>query len=337
MMTQPKLDFPKIASFVLVGCALLIVLLKGMLAALFAGFLVYSLVHLLAPALGRNLNSQRSRAIAVALLGSLIVVVLSAVIWAIASWFQKDAHGVPALLQRMADILEASRSQIPDWLRDRLPDSVDALRDMITGWMREHAAEAKIVGEEAGRTVVHLLLGMVIGAMAALYDTTTERHYLPLARALHDRVVTFNLAFERIVFAQVRIAAINTVFTALFLLDALPLAGIHLPLTKTMVLITFLAGLLPVVGNLFSNTVLVVIALSVSLNVAISALVFLVVIHKLEYFLNAKIVGSRINAHAWELLAAMLAMESVFGLPGVVAAPVFYAYLKRELAESHMV
>jgi predicted PurR-regulated permease PerM len=127
------------------------------------------------------------------------------------------------------------------------------------------------------------------------------------------------------------------VFTALFLFVALPLAGVRLPLSKTMVVITFFAGLLPVVGNLISNAVLVVIALSVSLNVAIAALVFLVVIHKLEYFLNAKIIGSHINARVWELLTAMLAMEAVFGLPGVAAAPVFYAYLKRELGESRLV
>jgi predicted PurR-regulated permease PerM len=337
MMSQAKLDIPKITSCVLTGCALLLVLLKGMLAALFAGFLVYSLVHMMAPTLGRRIGSERSRALAVALLGTLIVVGLTAAIWATASWFQRDAHGVPALLQRMADILESSRGQIPDWLRQRLPDSVESLREMITGWMREHATEAKILGEEAGRIVVHLLLGMVIGAMAALYDTTTVRQYLPLAQALHERVVNFNMAFQSVVFAQVRIAAINSVFTALFLFVAMPLAGVHLPLSKTMVVITFFAGLLPVVGNLISNTVLVVIALSVSLNIAIAALVFLVVIHKFEYFLNAKIIGSHINAHAWELLAAMLAMESIFGLPGVVAAPVFYAYLKRELAESRLV
>ena len=31
------------------------------------------------------------------------------------------------------------------------------------------------------------------------------------------------------------------------------------------------------------------------------------------------------------LLLAILVMEAAFGLPGVVAAPVFYAYVKAEL------
>jgi hypothetical protein len=33
----------------------------------------------------------------------------------------------------------------------------------------------------------------------------------------------------------------------------------------------------------------------------------------------------------------MLAMEAAFGLPGVVAAPIYYAYLKRELADAKLV
>ena len=100
---------------------------------------------------------------------------------------------------------------------------------------------------------------------------------------------------------------------------------------------TFLVGLLPVVGNLISNTLIVIVALSVSLWVALGALIFLVLIHKLEYFLNANIVGNRIHARAWEILLAMLVMEAAFGLPGVVAAPIYYAYLKSELTAAHLI
>jgi predicted PurR-regulated permease PerM len=70
----------------------------------------------------------------------------------------------------------------------------------------------------------------------------------------------------------------------------------------------------------------------VSLEVAIGSLAFLVIIHKLEYFLNARIVGSQIRAAAWELLLAMLVLEAAFGIAGVAAAPIYYAYLKDELA-----
>jgi len=173
--------------------------------------------------------------------------------------------------------------------------------------------------------------------MAALYDTTQIPRFKPLAAALHERVATLHQSFRGVVFAQVRIAAINAAFTAIYLAVALPLAGIKLPLVKTMILVTFIAGLLPVIGNLISNSVIVMVSLSYSLGVAMASLLFLVTIHKLEYFLNARIIGTQINARAWELLAAMLVMEALFGIPGVIAAPVFYAYLKHELQAVNLV
>jgi len=60
-------------------------------------------------------------------------------------------------------------------------------------------------------------------------------------------------------------------------------------------------------------------------------------VHKFEYFLNARIVGGEIEARAWELLLAMLVMEAAFGIPGVIAAPIFYAYIKRELLAAKLV
>jgi predicted PurR-regulated permease PerM len=104
-----------------------------------------------------------------------------------------------------------------------------------------------------------------------------------------------------------------------------------------MLAVTFVVGLLPVVGNLLSNTVIVILSLSISLAVAIASLVFLVVIHKLEYFLNAHLVGTQVQAHAWELLLAMLVMEAAFGIPGLIAAPIYYAYLKSELVSRKLV
>ncbi len=47
--------------------------------------------------------------------------------------------------------------------------------------------------------------------------------------------------------------------------------------------------------------------------------------------LNAQIIGTEIRAHAWEILLAMLALEAAFGLKGLIAAPIFYAYLKEDL------
>lgn len=337
MHEKNKFFLCEIASYILAAAALFIILYKGLLAALFSGLLVFSLVHMLKPVLGKNISDQRARFIAVMLLGALIVALLSGLVWGTVTFFQSDAGSIQVLLQKLADIVEASRNQLPPWLSDHIPQSADAIREMITRWLREHAVQAQSIGQEAGRTIVHLLIGMAIGAMTALYDTTTPPNPRPLALALHMRLVNLHNAFRSIVFAQVRIAAINCLFTTIYLAVVLPLSGVHLPLTKSMIAITFFAGLLPVIGNLISNSVIVIVGLSHSLTIAVASLGFLIVIHKLEYFLNAKIIGTHINARAWELLSAMLVMETIFGLPGVVAAPVFYAYLKQELGDRGLV
>lgn len=328
---------PRQASWVLAAAALLLVLHAGLIAALYAGLLVYALVHLLAPKLARFIGSRSARVVAVATLSGSIVLLLSVGVWLIASFFFSEAGSLPVLLKKLVDLIEEARGQIPNWLGALLPQSAEALQQWLTQWMRDHATQATQVGQQTGRVFVQILIGMVIGAMAALYDTTQVPKFKPLAAALHERVATLHQSFRRVVFAQLRIAAINAAFTAIYLAVILPLAGIKLPLVKTMILVTFVAGLLPVIGNLISNSVIVMVSLSHSLGVAMASLLFLVTIHKLEYFLNARIIGTQINARAWELLAAMLVMEALFGIPGVIAAPVFYAYLKHELQAADLV
>jgi predicted PurR-regulated permease PerM len=201
-------------------------------------------------------------------------------------------------------------------------------------WLRQHAAELRAIGKEAGRALAHVLVGMIIGAMIATREALAGDAHGPLAAALADRAQRIAIAFRRIVFAQLRISLLNTAITALYLAVALPLFGVHLPLSKTLIAVTFFAGLLPVIGNLISNTVIVVVSLAHSPQTAIASLLFLILMHKLEYFLNARIVGSQIKASAWELLSAMLLMEAAFGLPGVVAAPIVYAWVKDELSSA---
>jgi predicted PurR-regulated permease PerM len=321
----------ELVSYGLIAAFLLLVLLKGLLGALLATLLVYSLVHQLAPVLERRVSGERSRLVAVAVLGVLVVGVLTLMIWGLLSFFQSDAGSMQSLLKKLADIIDKSRGQFPDWLRAYLPLDADALHDVLAEWLGEHATEAKAMGAEVGRIVAHILVGMIIGAMLALHDSHGKANRAPLAAALVARMQVLYGAFRTLVFAQVWISAINATVIAIFVLVVLPLLGISLPLAKSLVAITFLAGLIPVLGNLISNTMFVIIGLSHSLHMAIAALVFMVVVHKLEYFLNARIIGSQIHAEAWELLGVLLVAETLFGLPGVVAAPIYYAYAKREL------
>lgn len=325
------------ASWLLAALALFLLLELHLLPALLAGLLLYELVHLTAPLLESRLSGLRAKQAAVIFLATLVVgaAVLGTALTV--GFFRGDSGSLAALAQKMAEILENSRQSLPDWLVGALPDSVEGIKTAVVQWLREHAGQVQTVGKEAGVVMAHVLIGLIIGALLALREVGTPQAMQPLALALTERARRLADAFRRIVFAQVRISAINTVFTALYLAVVLPLFGIHLPLTKTMIALTFVAGLLPVIGNLISNTVIVIVSFAHSPQIAMASLAFLVVVHKFEYFLNARIVGARISAQSWELLLAMLVMEAAFGLPGVVAAPIYYAYLKQELIDAGLV
>jgi len=120
-------------------------------------------------------------------------------------------------------------------------------------------------------------------------------------------------------------------------LMALPLFGRPMPFVKTLILTTFICGLIPVLGNLISNTIIVILSLGISFGTAIASLVFLVVVHKLQYLLNARITGGEVDAQAWEILFAIIVGEAAFGIGGVVLAPVVYAFVKWELREKALV
>jgi predicted PurR-regulated permease PerM len=323
----------EIASWVLAGLALFLVLHLHLLAALVGGLAVYELVHIL----GRTLPFIRGRreagkVLAIALLAVFIVAALALSIVGVFAFFRSGQGSLPDLLAKMADIVETSKEHLPAWLARELPANAEELKNDGAAWLREHAGELQTLGAEVGRSFLHALIGMIIGAMVSLYEVRPTATRAPLAGALAERADRLGNAFRLIVFAQVRISALNTALTAVYLLVVLPLLGVRLPLTKTLIALTFITGLVPVVGNLVSNTVIGIVSLSHSLGVALGSLIYLIVVHKLEYFLNARIVGSRIQARAWELLLVMLAMESAFGIAGLIAAPIYYAYLKDELS-----
>jgi predicted PurR-regulated permease PerM len=326
-----------IAAWILSAVALFLVLRLHLLPALLAGLLVHELVHVLAPRLPKRFFNRRAKPAAVALIVVASVIAVAALVIGAVAFFRSEAGSLANLLTRMAQIIDDARRSLPPWVIDHLPDDADAINRAISDWLRTHASEVGSIGKEAGLALAHVLVGLIIGALISLHELRAGEQYAPLARALTERAARLADAFRRIVFAQVKISAINAAFTALYLAVALPLFGVHLPLTKTMIAVTFVAGLLPIIGNLISNTVIVVVSLAHSPQVAAASLAFLVTVHKLEYFLNARIVGSQIDARAWELLSAMLIMDAAFGLPGVVAAPVFYAYLKDELRTAGLV
>jgi predicted PurR-regulated permease PerM len=328
-----------IAALVLTGIALFAVLELGLLAAFLVGVLVYELVHVVAPRLRMSgLSHRAGKVAALVLLSIAFILLLTSGVMGVTSLLTDSSDNVVVLLRKMADVVQTAKNYLPLWTHEYIPASADEWQKQASQWLRENAGALQSLGENFGRILFHIIVGAVVGGLAALGPAAATPSSLPPLRgALLERAQLLGTAFQRVVFAQVRISALNTVLTGFYLAIILPSLGIHLPFMKTMIAVTSIAGLLPVIGNLISNTVIVIVSLGISAYAAIGSLIFLVLIHKLEYFVNARIIGTQIRSRAWELLVAMLVMEAWFGIPGIIAAPIFYSYIKDELSARKLI
>jgi predicted PurR-regulated permease PerM len=173
-----------------------------------------------------------------------------------------------------------------------------------------------------------ILVGVFSGALCFLSDPVENREatvFDAVRREFDAWFIVFIKFFEMILGAQFLISLINTVLTAVFIMAT------AMPYITFLTLATFIFGVIPIIGNILSNTIIVATAMTVSPRMGLLAFGFLILIHKGEYFLNSKIVGSRINIPMWQTLIGLLVGEIAMGVPGMILAPVFLYYVREEM------
>ena len=241
----------------------------------------------------------------------------------------------------LPDVADTSIPSASAWAQKRqieLPfTDFESLRQAVVDTLGQEAQYLRNVAnfaKSAAAAIVFSILG-IVAAGSLFYKTGldpyrgTHRLKNNLYSICCDKVSTrfrdFYRSFATVMGAQITISLINTALTGIFLV------AVRLPHAPLLIAVTFLCGLVPIVGNLASNTVIVFVALTVSLKLAIVALVFLILIHKLEYLLNSKIIGDRIRNPVWLTLIALILGERLMGIPGLILAPVVLNYLRVEM------
>lgn len=325
-------------TWAIMGLALMLVLLSSLCVPLVAGLSMFIAIRWVHTRLRRLKWTNALNVWVSALLCVVAAVGLLAVIgWGVGALLD-DTSGVAALMLKMTEALSLLRSMLPQDMASSIPENAATAIAKVQEWLQSHAALLPSFGKKLVTLVFHLVIGSFIGVMTAVAVLNKEPSQA-LAPSnwleeLKERMARFALAFENVFLAQINIALVNAVLTGVFLAVLMPLIGFEVPFVKTLTAVTFFLGLVPILGNVMSNSAIFLVCLSVSPVAAFMALAFLVVIHKLEYFLNAWIIGSKIHVKSHELLAAMLVCEALFGLWGLVLAPVLYAYFKEEASRS---
>ena len=331
----------RLASYLLMAATLLLVMLVGLLPGLLAVCVGFALTRVIIKGFRHFKPHPTSRwarwlptvAAAIVIVGPLVLIGLGL---SHSRGYLTDApQQYRELLDYVARTVLELRDKLPPELADMLPDAADEVQHMVANQLITKAGALATTGKLWLTGLLYAYVGLIIGALAALHGP--GHRAAPLTFQLRLRVARFGEAFRQIVAAQFWIAAFNTCLTAIFLLVIMPAFSMRLPYTSVLIALTFIAGMIPIVGNLLCNIVLTIVGLSVSPLAAGACLIFLITIHKAEYVINAKVVGQKTHMAVWELLCVMFIAEAVFGPAGLVAAPLFYAYLKKELAAARLI
>ncbi|URJ29770.1 AI-2E family transporter [Blochmannia endosymbiont of Camponotus sp.] len=320
-----------IISYIIMFTGIMIIIPLGLFPCFFSGFLTYEIIVSSASYFERFVGINRARWAAVILITISIAVIITIGIINCTNFFTEDINKISISIE-INRIFSDLKKRLPDFLPSFLPNTTEELKDQIFNWIESNLILIRNMGHTFLHGFITLLIGLVIGILVSCTKSTqnhTNNTYFTIQ--LSERIYNLSQAFRNIVFAQIKISLVNTLLTSIMIFILLPLIEKSLPLGKTLIIITFILGMLPIIGNLISNIMITISALSISLSIGIIMFVYLILIHKLEYFLNAEIIGNRINANPWELILSMLFLEAIFGLEGLIAAPIFYAYLKIEL------
>lgn len=338
----PRMSWEEIAAYALVGGGVLFVLWQHLVSGFIVGLTFFLILDRVTEAFQGRMSRGVVRPLALLIVTTATAAIATAAIALVVTILRSGAGNLPAMMEQMADILGSVRLWLGGLGRQLVPEVLTDAEDFkltVMNWLKTHAQTLRAGSLWLGIGLIHVIMGVLLALLVFFRHVThhDEVNRGPLARHLVEKVDRFAHAFGRVAMAQIKISALNTTLTGLYLLVALPLFDIRIPFATTLVVITFICGLIPVLGNLISNTVITILSMGISIGVAGASLTFLIVIHKLEYLVNSRIVGGETDSQAWEILLAIIIGEAAFGLSGIVMAPIIYAFVKRELRDRALV
>ena len=318
----------RIASWCLAAAALFLVLQFGLVAALLAGLLVHELVHIAARKLRLAGATHRTgKLIALGIVTLIVGLLVTAAVFGVIAFVSGGPLSVAALMQKMADVGRNRRRHSPRVAQAYFPADAAA-------WKARVYVAARACRRLATRPATSA--DVTYASPACRRWTVRAQRYAPRRRprtthsggARRARMLAprFGTSPSR------RCASRRSIrLHRCYLAVVLPLFGVHLR-SRRRSSRDLHRGPAAASRRPLSNTVVVIVSLGVSLYVAVASLAFLIVIHKLDYLLNARIIRSMIRAARVGTAARHASDGGTLGLAAVIVAPICCAYAKDELA-----
>lgn len=234
---------------------------------------------------------------------------------------------------------------------DLLPPAVVRLLPVTP--MTPGAGVSIIAGRafDAGRAIVGALLVVALAVVLMIYLLIDGRRtyewlvaYVP--RAHRARVHATAIAGRRAVIAYVRGNVVTSLFAGAFVFVAM--LALHVPGALLLALLAAVCDFVPVLGFILSAAPGVLLALTVSVPVALIALGLYGLYHFVEnYYIGPRVYGSELRLSSLAVLLAFAVGAQIAGVVGALVALPFAAmypvieevwlreYLAPEAAEEH--
>lgn len=236
----------------------------------------------------------------------------------------------PQLVEEALRNLNSVTASLPQAIKEHIPGKPSELFRMISKDDSDFVGYIRSFGGASFFIFLQFVFALILGVSAALMvpSPAAGGPSKPLADAWLETLERYVRCFTLLMGAQVYVSIWNTFCTAVFIYGILPAFDVVLPFRELLLMFTAVASLIPAAGNIMANTLILVLTIRYGVFVALGSVMYLFIIHKLEYFVNGYIIGRNVRASVPEMLIAIILGEVAFGLPGLITAPVTYAFLK---------
>lgn len=242
---------------------------------------------------------------------------------------------------RLAQVIRETRDTLPQRiaavrenpifreLEPHLPDT-----EKLVESAQHYAANVARSAAEIGHLLIYALIGLVLAIVYFLDEERLRSFRQSLAPdSLFGTLTRWGEYVAEAVSLTVQLQFIVAACNAVLTLPILWLIGVpHVPM---LMLLIFISGLIPVVGNLISGAVLSVVAYQAKGWVGVGLFVGLTfVLHKVEsYFLNPRLAARHVPLPGFVLILSLIAWEHLLGFVGLFVSFPFLFVAGKLLAE----
>lgn len=213
----------------------------------------------------------------------------------------------PERLQRLQE------NELIAQAKEHLPDG-----DKLVSGASDYAKDAIHLLDTVGHVLAYALIGLILAVVYLLEEEEIDAWRKKMeGRSLFGTLVRWGEyladAVSVTVQLQLIVAACNTVLT----LPVLFILGI--PDKAALMVLIFVSGLVPVIGNVVAGAVLSVMAYFAAGPVGVVVFVVLTfALHKAEaYYLNPRLTARHVKLPGFLLIISLIAWEYLLGFPGL--------------------